>query len=57
VKDAIPQLPPAMLGLVRYGGDKNGSLRGRRLVKQHAAEKSAAETEATRLADVKLTSR
>jgi large subunit ribosomal protein L9 len=58
VKDGYARnylLPNGLAYPATEANKKRIAYEGERLVKQHAAEKSAAETEATRLADVKLT--
>ncbi len=58
VKDGYARnylLPKGLAYPATEANKKKIAFEGERLVKQHAAEKSAAETEATRLADVKLT--
>ena len=58
VKDGYARnylLPNGLAYPATEANKKKIAYEGERLVKQQAAEKSAAETEATRLADVKLT--
>jgi len=58
VKDGYARnylLPNGLAYPATEANKKRIAYEGERLVKQHAAEKAAAETEATRLADVKLT--
>ena len=58
VKDGYARnylLPQGLAYPATDANKKKIAYEGERLVKQHAAEKSAAETEATRLADVQLT--
>ena len=58
VKDGYARnylLPKGLAYPATDANKKKIAYEGERLAKQHAAEKSAAETEATRLADVQLT--
>jgi len=58
VKDGYARnylLPQGLAYPATDANKKKIAYEGERLAKQHAAEKSAAETEATRLADVQLT--